>query len=74
MDVIELIMSEAAKIDSGITPLPSFISDNFLYMVTIMNIARTAVMALMQLDRKKYQHQENAQPGGVSSDAILYNG
>lgn len=55
--------------DSSMIP-PSFIND--LYIVTIASRVSRAVKPLTQLARKKYQHQENAQPGGVSRDAIIY--
>lgn len=41
-----------------------------LNIVTSVTRVKTAVIALIAEAIKKYQHQENAQPGGVSSEFI----
>jgi hypothetical protein len=41
-----------------------------LNIVTSVTRVNTAVIALTAEAKKKYQHQENAQPGGVSSEFI----
>jgi hypothetical protein len=41
-----------------------------LNIVIIVITVKIAVIPLMALATKKYQHQENAQPGGLSIEVI----
>ena len=42
-----------------------------LYIVTIVTSVKMAVIALTADVKKKYQHHEKAQPGGVSIEFII---